>query len=74
MGEVVQNITMTVSANAPEYIFQISLCSLGMHRLRHKRLLCGFVEIPKNKYEFLNDLAALLSDEIVTRLESLSDK
>lgn len=68
---IVDSVTCTISANSPEYVFEVSLSQLGMHRLKHKQLLGGCVELPKLKYEFLNDLAAALAEEIVNHLEKM---
>jgi hypothetical protein len=69
--KIVEGVTCTVSANVPEYVFQIALSAEGMQWLKRKALLCGFVSIQKGKYEFLNDLAAALTEEIVQHFEKM---
>lgn len=71
--EIVDYITVTTSANSAEYIFQIALSSLGLHRLKRRNLLGGFVSIAKTKYEFLNDLRDALTEEILIHLEKMSE-
>lgn len=66
---LVQSATITTSTYSPEYVFTIVLNDIELDELRHHRLLNGCVRLQKNKYKFLNDLAEVLTNEILWHLE-----
>ena len=68
---VVEFITCTISANTSEYVFEIALSDLGMDRLRQTTFLG--MSFKKPKYQFLNDLAEALTQEILEKLEQLGE-
>lgn len=71
---MIEWITCTVSANEPTYRFEISLSDLDLERLKYRRLF-GLFNIQKSKWEFLNDLRDVLTEEIVKHFEKmLEDK
>lgn len=69
MNQVVEYITCTISANKPEFIFEVALSDNEIYRIKHHWLLGGMIKIPKSKYRFLADLADVLSFHILKELE-----
>jgi hypothetical protein len=61
-----------MSANSHAYIFMAELSVLNLERLKTKRVLGMSFE--KEKFEFLNDLRDVLTEEILQHLIALSDK
>lgn len=68
---LIDSCTITISSNAPTYIFTLELSDLTIDRLKYKRLL-GF-RFPKNEYEFLNDLRNMFADELMTKFKEMMD-
>lgn len=72
--KIIDYLTFTVTANSPQYVFEIAISQLKMDEIKHKELLGGFIRLQKSKYEFLNDLRDVLAEEILTILEKLGDE
>lgn len=64
-------ITQTISSAA--YVFQIELSDLCIERLKRKRLL-GFFEVRKDKFEFLNDLRDVITEELMQKFLELEEQ
>lgn len=69
---LVSTVTWTMSAESHAYIFQAEISALNLERLKSKRVLG--MSFQKEKYEFLNDLRDVLTEEILQHLIALSDK
>jgi hypothetical protein len=69
---LVSTVTWSMSANSHAYIFMAELSVLNLERLKTKRVLGMSFE--KEKFEFLNDLRDVLTEEILQHLIALSDK
>ena len=65
-------VSVTISANKPEYVFQIAVDAYGLNRLRFDTFL-GY-DFPKNKYRFLKDLSDALSEEILRELTKIMEQ
>jgi hypothetical protein len=71
MNNLLDSVTVTVSANEPTYIFNIILSDVELDKLAHEKILG--MRFKKNKYKFLSDLADVLSDEILKELEKIKE-
>ena len=67
---IVDQVTVTCSAVSDEYVFTVCLSRLELARRSHRKVL-GF-SFPKEKYEFLNEIADLLTAEILEKLEGMT--
>lgn len=73
MTNLINGVSVTSSASSNEYIFQCALSALNIERLKYDSLLFGFISIPKNKYQFLNDLSELIAVELVKHFELMEE-
>ncbi len=64
---IIDQIAVTTSAVSDEYVFTVCLSRLELARRSHRKIL-GF-SFPKEKYEFLNEIAELLTAEILEKLQ-----
>ena len=73
MGEVVRNLWITQTIDCATYQFQLELSQLGVERLKTRRLL-GLFDIRKSKFEFLNDLRDVITEEIMQKFLEIEEQ
>lgn len=69
---MIGSFTITVPSDRNAYIFQLELSALALDRLRHYRLF-GLFNIQKSKYQFLNDLRDVITEELMGHFERITD-
>jgi len=69
VSKYVDYVTCTVSANTPEYVFQIVLSDNDMYTIKHHNWLG--ITFQKNKATFLKDLSEILALHILEELEKM---
>ena len=70
---MIENVSVTYSSSsARPYIFTLELSEMDIEGLRYKKLF-GCINVVKNKYEFLNDLRDIITEELLVKLEEIAD-
>lgn len=69
--KLVDNISVTTCTVNDTYNFQVRLSGLELARLSDRNILG--INFRKSKYEFLNDVAQILTIEILQNLEAIYD-
>jgi hypothetical protein len=67
--QLVQTVSCTISNMPRKYHFEVELDEWELDKLRSNTWLG--IRFEKNKYKFLNDLAELLTAEILKELEQI---
>ena len=68
--KIVGEVSVTTIAASGEYTFTVRLNQLELARMSRTSIL-GF-SFPKEKYQFLNEIANLLTAEILEKLEDMT--
>jgi hypothetical protein len=72
-GNIVEWVTCTLSADKPDYIFEVAINAREIDKMQHETFLGLFV-YKKDKWRFLNELRERIADEVLEQLRKANQR
>ena len=69
---LVDEVLVTSRPMEDEYVFTLRISRLKLSEISHRRIL-GF-SFARNKYEYLNEVAKIITAEVVEKLKEMSNE